>query len=133
MSILIGKHIKSALESNRNIKMAVGNRIYPVVVTQSSPAYPLIVYQSIGTRPDESTKDGNCEDTVTVDIVLLIADYSTGIDLLQDIRYTLEGITADYPQFSVTESELVGTSEQYDDDIAKYAFGISFNFKTIDK
>lgn len=132
MSLLIGQHIKAVLDADPVIKARVRDRVYPVAIPDSAPAYPLIVYANNGTRPDE-TKDGNCNDTVTVTIVLLTKEYNEGITLLNHIRYLFEGKVADYTLFEVTDCSMAGSSEDYDKDLAKYVFTISLTFNTIDK
>ena len=132
MSLLIGQHIKAVLDADPVAKANLKDRVYPVVVTQSAPAFPLVVYSNTGTRPDE-TKDGNCNDSVTVVLVLLSAQYNEGINLINHIRYLFEGHKAQYAQFEVTDCSLSGSSEDYDDGLAKYVFTISLTFNTIDE
>ena len=132
MSLLIGQHIKAVLDADPVAKARLKDRVYPVAVPDSTPAYPLIVYANNGTRPDE-TKDGNCNDTVTVTIVLLSKEYNEGITLMHHVRYLFEGKTAQYAQFEVTDCSLAGSSEDYDPELAKYVFTISLTFNTIDE
>ena len=132
MSLLIGQHIKAVLDADPVAKANLKDRVYPVVVTQSAPAFPLVVYSNTGTRPDE-TKDGNSNDTVTVVLILLSEKYKEGIMLMNHIRYLFEGHKAQYAQFEVTDCSLSGSSEDYDDGLAKYVFTISLTFNTIDE
>ena len=131
MSLLIGQHIKSVLEADSLVVSELGDRVYPVVVTQSTPKFPLVVYQNNGTDPDYS-KDGSLEDTVTVTVILLHFDYNKGIRLMNHIRYLFEDVKAKYSEFEVTSCELTNTSEDFDTDLAKYVFSINLTFKTID-
>ena len=132
MSLLIGQHIKAVLDGDPLVKARLGERVYPVVVTQSTPAYPLLVYSNTGTVPDE-TKDGNSNDNVTVVLVLMSDKYNEVILLMNHIRYIFEGKTAKYPLFEVTDCVLVSSSEDYDPELAKYVITISLNFNTIDE
>lgn len=132
MSLLIGQHIKTVLGDDPVCVARLADRVYPVAVTESAPAFPLLVYTNTGTQPDE-TKDGNCNDIVTVMLVLLSQKYNEGVTLMHHIRYLFEGRSAQYTQFEVTDCELAGTSEEYDPDLAKYVFTISLTFNTIDE
>ena len=132
MSLLIGQHIKAVLDGDPLVKARLGERVYPVVVTQSISAYPLLVYSNTGTVPDE-TKDGNSNDNVTVVLVLMSDKYNEAILLMNHIRYIFEGKTAKYPLFEVTDCVLVSSSEDYDPELAKYVITISLNFNTIDE
>ena len=132
MSLLIGQHIKAVLDADPASKANLKGRVYPVAVTESAPAFPLVVYSNTGTRPDE-TKDGNSNDVVTVVLVLLSEQYSEGVSLMNHIRYLFEGHKAQYTQFEVTDCSLAGSSEDYDDNLAKYVFTISLTFNTIDE
>ena len=132
MSLLIGQHIKVVLSGDPKVTSFLSDRVYPVVVPESTPKYPLLVYSNTGTTPDE-TKDGNSNDTVTVILVLLHEKYDEGITLMNHIRYLFEGRTANYPRFEVLDCVLSNSSEDYDMDLAKYVFTISLTFNTIDK
>ena len=132
MSLLIGQHIKEVLGADPVVRAKLKDRVYPVAVPESTPAYPLLVYTNTGTRPDE-TKDGNSNDTVTVVLILLSEKYKEGILLINHIRYLFEGHKAQYAQFEVTDCSLAGSSEDYDDSLAKYVFTISLTFNTIDE
>ena len=132
MSLLIGQHIKTVLSGDPTVTASLSDRVYPVAVTESTPFFPLLVYANNGTAPDE-TKDGNSNDTVSVTLVLLTDDYKKGISLMNHIRYLFEGRVGDYPLFEVLDCALIGSSEDYDIDLAKYVFTISLTFNTIDK
>ncbi len=131
MSLLIGQHIKTVLSADPLVRSALGDRVYPVVVTQSTPKFPLVVYSNNGTNPDYS-KDGCLEDTVTVTVLLLHVEYDKGIRLMNHIRYLFEDVKAKYTEFEVTSCELTGTAEDFDVDLSKYVFSINLTFKTID-
>lgn len=132
MSILIGLHIKSVLSADRDVRQALGTRVYPSVVPVGTPAYPLVVYTVTGIRPD-GTKDGD-DDDVTVSLVLLHEDYVAGLKLANRIRYLFEGVSASYEDdgFIVNDGSLAGYTEDFDTDIVKHVFILQFNFKTID-
>lgn len=132
MSLLIGQHIKAVLDADAACQARLKDRVYPVVIPESAPAYPLLVYTNTGTRPDE-TKDGNSNDTVTVVLVLMDNKYNDGVTLMNHIRYLFEGHKAQYSQFEVTDCELSGSSEDYDPDLAKFVFTLSLTFNTIDE
>lgn len=131
MSLLIGQHIKFVLSADAAVVAELGDRVYPVVATESAPKFPLVVYSNNGVNPDYS-KDGCLEDTVTVTLVLLHKDYTKGIHLINHIRYLFEDVKASYTDFQVTSCELSGTAEDYDTELAKYVFSINLTFTTID-
>ena len=131
MSLLIGIHINSVLLADPTVVSQLGDRIYPVVVTQSTPKYPLVVYVNNGTKPDYS-KDGCVCDIASVTIILLHKDYNKGIRLMNHIRYLFEDVKANYSEFQVLSCELSDTTEDYNPDTASYVFSINLTFTTID-
>lgn len=131
MSLLIGQHIKSVLSSDPTVVGQLGDRVYPVVLTESTPKFPLVVYTNNGTNPDYS-KDGCLEDNVVVTIILLHKEYDKGLRLMNHIRYLFEDVKAKYTDFQVTSCQLSGSAEDYDVELAKYVFSINLTFTTID-
>lgn len=131
MSLLIGIHIQDVLDKNGEIQEKVKNRIYPIVITAGTPAYPFIVYQNNGTQQYE-TKDGNIEDTVYVSVAIVSKTYDEAIRLGQTVRYAFEGVTRDYEEFRVLDCSFTGSSEEYMTDIDSFIITVDLSFKTLD-
>ena len=131
MSIQIGRHIQAVLKADSTIRQAFGNRIYPVVIPQSAPQFPFIVYSLVGTGADH-TKDGNAADNAQVSLVIVDEDYDHGITMANHIRYLLENRSASYPYMTVEDCEMTGYSEDWDTDLCSFVFVLNFNFNTQD-
>lgn len=131
MSIQIGRHIQSVLRADSQVKAACKNRIYPVVIPMSAPAYPFIVHTITNTAA-EGTKDGNASDTASVNLVIVHKDYDQGITLANHVRYLLEGEPASYDYMEVQDCVMLGFSEDFDVDLQAFVFVLNFNFNTID-
>lgn len=132
MSILIGLHIRRALEKEKDVTGFVGNRIFPLVVPQGVETYPFICYDISGGSGD-LTKDGNVDDVASVSLAVIAKTYEEAIIIGNAVRYALDGKTAEYNEFIVTESMNVYYNDEYVEAIDAYAVNISIDFKTIDK
>lgn len=131
MSLLVGIHIKEALLKDEELIKEVDNRIYPLVVPEGAPEYPFIVYRNSGISPTD-TKDGSCEDNVSVSVVVVSKSYSSAIKIAQMTRYDLEGVSAKYDDFQVTDCLLSGSMDEYLQEIDAFGITLNFNIKTID-
>lgn len=131
MSLLIGYHIKEVLTKNDIVVEDVDNRIYPLVIPVGTPEYPFIVFRNDGITTD-GTKDGTCEDSVNVSVIIVTKDYMQAIELANTVRYSFEDVQAEYQQFQVNDCVVTGSSEEYLMDIDAVAITLGFNFKTVD-
>ena len=131
MSLLIGIHIKEVLLKDEALRKDIGDRVYPLVIPEGAPQYPFVVYESTGIQPF-NTKDGSCEDSVGVSVAIVSKSYESVIGIANTVRYDLEGKTAKYTGFEVTECVLFGSAEDYLPDIDAVCVTLSFNMKTID-
>lgn len=131
MSLLVGIHIKSALLKDSNLTKEVNDRIYPLVIPEGTPEYPFIVYGSMGISPTD-TKDGSCEDNVTVSVVVVSKTYSSAIRIANMVRYDLESVSEKYKEFEVTDCILSGSSEDYLQEIDAISVTLNFNVRTMD-
>ena len=131
MSVLIGLHIKRTLGNAEAVTSLVGNRIYPLVVPQGVEVYPFICYDMSGGSGD-STKDGIVDDVASVNISIIAKKYEDAILIGNAVRYALEGKTAKYEEFSVTECANVTYNDEYIDALDCYAMNLSMDFHTED-
>lgn len=131
MSIQIGRHIQTVLRADATVSAALANCIYPIVIPQSTPRYPFLVYTLLSTT-GEGTKDGNACDDAKVSMILVHKDYDQGITLANHIRYLFEGHSAAYGYMKVIDCLMYDYSEDWDDTLASYVFVLNFNFNTID-
>lgn len=132
MSIQIGRHIQAVLRADATVRVALDNRIYPVVIPQSAPRYPFLVYTLMNTGAD-LTKDGAASDDAQVSMIIAHNSYDQGITLANHIRYLFECNAASYPYMDVRDCWMTGYSEDWDDTLSSYIFILNFNFNTIDK
>lgn len=132
MSLLIGIHVQEVLNATEALTAKTGDRIYPLVIPESAPEYPFIVFQASGISEVEGTKDGNVEDAVTVSIAVVSKAYGEAVRLAHVARYALEGKAAQYEEFEVEDCTLVGSSEEYLDEIAAFAVTLNVEFRTSD-
>ena len=132
MSILIGLHIRRTLEKNSDVTKFVKNRIYPLVVPQGVETYPFICYDVSGASGDE-TKDGVVDDMATVSVSVIAKTYEDAIMIGNSVRYALEGKTAEYEEFAVTECMNISYNDEYIDALDAYAVNLSIDFRTEDK
>lgn len=132
MSILIGLHIRRALEMDADVTGFVENRIYPLVVPQGVETYPFICYDVSGGSGDD-TKDGVVDDVATVNIAVIAKTYEDAIILGNSVRYALEGKTAEYAELDVTECMNMAYNDEYIEALDAYAVNLSMDFRTEDK
>ena len=131
MSVLIGLHIKRALERNPDVVRLVSNRIYPIVVPQGVDTYPFICYDMSGGSGD-STKDGAVDDVATVSISILAKKYEDAIKIGNAVRYSLDGYCPSYDEFKITKAGNIVYNDEYVEAIDAYSLNISIEFRTID-
>ena len=131
MSVLIGLHIKRALEKNPDVVGFVGNRIYPIVVPEGVETYPFVCYDMNGGQ-GETTKDGTVDDVTTVNLSVLAKRYEDAILIGNAVRYALDGYCPTYQEFKVTKTGNIVYNDEYVEAIDAYAVNISIDFRTID-
>ncbi len=131
MSILIGLHIKRALEKSPDVVGFVSNRIYPLVVPQGVETYPFICYDMNGGIGD-ATKDGTVDDVSTVSISVLAKRYEDAIVIGNAVRYALDGYCPTYKEFRVTRTGNIMYNDEYVEAIDAYSVNMSIDFRTID-
>ena len=131
MSLLVGIHINSVLSKDDKLTKEVDNRIYPLVIPEGAPKYPFIVFGSAGITPTD-TKDGSCEDNVSISVVVIAKTYFSAIQIAQIVRYDLEGVSGKYEDLEVTDCVLSGSSENYLQEIDAFSIELYFNIKTVD-
>lgn len=131
MSILIGLHIKSTLESNEEVKGVIGARVFPLAMAQGVETYPFICYDTNG-QANQTTKDGPVNDAASASMAVISKSYEEALIIANKVRKAFEGRRAEYPDFSV---ECVGLSynDEYVEQLDAYAVNMSFDFKTFNK
>lgn len=131
MSVLIGLHIKRALERVEAVTGYVGNRIFPLVVPQGVETYPFICYDMNGGKGG-STKDGTVDDAASVNVAVVAKTYEEAILIGNAVRYALDGYCPKYNEFAVKNTGNIMYNDEYVEAIDAYAVNISVDFKTID-
>lgn len=131
MSLLIGIHIQEVLSGAESVSAKVGERIYPLVVPVGTPSYPFICFENVGIS-EEDSKDGVVNDVVSVQLMVVSKSYGEAVMLAHDVRYTLEGVTAEYPRFEVKDCRLTSTSEDWIDEADAYVVTLGLSFRTED-
>lgn len=133
MSLLIGLHIVDALTKAKKVADKIGDRIYPLAAVSGAPSYPFVTFEVVGIQ-DEGTKDGSALDTVNVLVSAVSKSYVEAVNLANDIRYTLQGACVGYADkgFEVRDCGLVGSQEDYVEELPAYAVSVVMWFKTMD-
>jgi hypothetical protein len=119
MSISIGKYIKYKLSGIVSI-------INPLAKPEDETK-PFIVYKRKYVQP-EYTRDGIAFNLTGIQIDVVSTDYSSSIDLAEQVRSALECKSGAYSGVSVTQCELTGVDENYDGNL--YIQTLVFEFKT---
>lgn len=125
MSTMIGIHISTKLAENNKIREDVGDRIYPLVAPMGVPTYPFICYQTSVTNV-EYTKDGASSDTVNAAVAIIAKTYAEAAILAQSARWALECEKGSYESFEVDDCMLLGTQEDYLDELDAYSVTLNF-------
>lgn len=131
MSILIGLHVKQALERDEAVRRAVGERIYPLVIPQGTDTYPFVCYDTSGQTGD-TTKDGTANGRATVQLTVVAKSYEEAIRTGQAVRYALEGVTGRYAEFEARQRGDTVYNDEYIEAIDAYAVSLSMEFVTVD-
>lgn len=131
MSILIGLHIARALKREKNITDKVGDRIFPLIVPQGVDKYPFIAYDMTG-GSGASTKDGNVEDTASVQVSVVAKSHGEALKIGNYVRYALDGYTPTYEEFKVCSTGNIVYNDEYIEALDAYSVNISIDFRTID-
>lgn len=138
MSLLIGMHIASELKRSASVQRMIGYRdgdgveqlrLYPIVAPEGAER-PFVVYNNEGVV-GEYTKDGGCGDTVVVHLRCVAEEYYDAVTLAQRVRNCLEGVIADYELFAVKDCNLVGSDEDWLQEVDAYEVDVKLEFVTV--
>lgn len=129
MSVLIGLHIQERLSKNKKVTEKVGDRIFPIVATQGSPAYPFIIFDSSVSVADE-TKDGCSDEIASVVVSIFGKSYGEALHIAHAVKKDLEHSEIGYQDFEVVESAFIRSEEDYNDELAAYIINLNFEFIT---
>jgi hypothetical protein len=131
MSIMIGEHVQNVLHNNAKISAALGDRIYPMVIPEGTPAYPFAVFVDSDTA-QYGTKDGD-EELSQVSVAVVAKTYGQATELAQSVKTLLEGADeAKYEQFVVTDTRYTGCEKTYLDEIDAFCVTVNMEFETHD-
>ena len=86
--LLINKYIRKILIEQKEVTDLVDPRNIKALIL-SPTSFPFISFQRGNIRP-EYTKDGNVEDTVSVEVICVANDYEQAVNIAQAVRETLE-------------------------------------------
>lgn len=131
MSVLIGLHIKRALENDLEVKRLVAKRVFPLAMAQGVETFPFVCYDTNG-QAAQATKDGPMNDAASVGMAVVSKSYEEALVVANAVRKALENKRADYPEFEV---ECVGLSynDEYVESLDAFAVNMNFDFKTYNK
>lgn len=115
----IGKYIFSRLSGN------ITCRSYPLVADNNAK-YPFIVYRRQNLQSSR-TKDGICEDVVTVEIIVVSNTYEASIDIAQQVRRLLERQSVAFDDIEINDGTITMATEEYNDNA--YVQRMQFQFK----
>ena len=123
-SFKIGTAIHSLLSQGLE-DTDINQKIYPLVAAEGTD-FPFIVYKRNNLMSNNS-KDGIFEDSVNFEISIITETYSEGIAIAQKVRQTLEKETINTDDFTLNDTKIVSSTEQYLDNV--FVQKITFNTK----
>lgn len=127
-SILVAKLVYNFLKSNTELNNYIDGRVFPIVA-ELGTEFPYVAYSRTYITPTY-TKDYYTEDSVGVDIVVASQDYLESLEIANIIRKQFEckrlGLD---DEITISQSNLLGVTEAYDDQANAYIQSLSFDFK----
>ena len=127
-SILVPKLVYNFLKSNTELNNYIDGRVFPIVA-ELGTEFPYVAYSRTYITPTY-TKDYYTEDSVGVDIVVASQDYLESLEIANIIRKQFEckrlGLD---DEITISQSNLLGVTEAYDDQANAYIQSLSFDFK----
>ena len=127
-SILVAKLVYNFLKSNTELNNYIDGRVFPIVA-ELGTEFPYVAYSRTYITPTY-TKDYYTEDSVGVDIVVASQDYLESLEIANIIRQQFEckrlGLD---DEITISQSNLLGVTEAYDDQANAYIQSLSFDFK----
>jgi hypothetical protein len=127
-SILVAKLVYNFLKSNTELNNYIDGRVFPIVA-ELGTEFPYVAYSRTHITPTY-TKDYHTEDSVGVDIVVASQDYLESLEIANIIRKQFEckrlGLD---DEITISQSNLLGVTEAYDDQANAYIQSLSFDFK----
>jgi len=134
MSLKLGKYIDAILtaQSDTWMRQKVGMRVFPVVCPAEVPALPYVVHNE-GVDSVEQTCDGESGDVCSALIDVVCSDYSTLIDIAQNIREKFTSApTWSTTGLSVDSCRLIRVGlVQYIEDMDAFSLQMNFTITTI--
>lgn len=127
-SILVAKLVYNFLKSNTELNNYIEGRVFPIVA-ELGTEFPYVAYSRTYITPTY-TKDFHTEDSVGVEIVVASQDYLESLEIANIIRKQFEckrlGLDN---EITISQSNLLGVTEAYDDQANAYIQSLSFDFK----
>lgn len=127
-SILVAKLVYNFLKSNTELNNYIEGRVFPIVA-ELGTEFPYVAYSRTYITPTY-TKDFHTEDSVGVEIVVASQDYLESLEIANIIRKQFEckrlGLDN---EITISQSNLLGVTEAYDDQANAYIQRLSFDFK----
>lgn len=127
-SILVAKLVYNFLKSNTELNNYIDGRVFPIVA-ELGTEFPYVAYSRTYITPTY-TKDYYTEDSVGVDIVVASQDYLESLEIANIIRKQFEckrlGLDN---EITISQSNLLGVTEAYDDQANAFIQNLSFDFK----
>lgn len=111
-SILITKYIRTILTDNEDIVKHFGDRIFAVDAKQGT-SFPFAVIVRNGIIENTITKDGNCDDEVSVQIIVVDDNYIGSVTGANLIRNQLEGHRYQNEDINIYKTRLETASETF--------------------
>ena len=123
-SLQIGEYIYNILSNNEELTNLI-TKITPIVADNDT-ALPFAVYKRVSLNSNRC-KDGTFEDVTMVEIVVVSASYSQGIEIANIIRDCMVFTDRTVGDMFINESTLSQTTEEYSNNayIQKLQFTIT--------
>ena len=127
---MIGKVIKSLLESSAGLMALVPTaKIFPYVLNEDT-ALPAIVYTIDGIKPQYDKEDW-CNDIITFSVTSLSSNYGTLQSVVAQVRLALDFIKGTSDGITFGRIHIESLQEGYNMEQDVYANKLTFNVKII--
>lgn len=127
MSLSVAEHILSRMNLSEELKVKVGDRMYPVALSAETK-FPFICYERTSVSPLRTKDIRSGEDAVTVDVFVFSENYKESVQVAEMVRKTLDCTGGIYSTFQVTECYMEDAMESFSENV--YMQQLVFNLTT---
>lgn len=113
----IGRVIKARLLASAEVTALVGQKIFPIVAVQSTPA-PYVTYCRTSVKPGYTKDRKSLTDTATVEVTIYAPTYEQSIAVMNAVDNALQGFRGTLEDIEVDRVRLINSEEDFQDGAA---------------